>query len=115
MNQTRRDTMLSRTKQVAGLTLWCGVALVLAAGGLRLKAEGQADKERKAALPAERVVASIWAAVAAKPGDVRAVEVEKKGDKLICEVEVLTLEGKTYEVEVDVATNTVLEVEDGDD
>jgi hypothetical protein len=83
--------MLGRTKQVAGLTLWCGVALVLAAGGLRLKAEGQADKERKAALPAERVVASIWAAVAAKPGDVRAVEVEKKGDKLICEVEVLTL------------------------
>ncbi len=61
------------------------------------------------------MIASIKTAVAAKPGNVRAVEVENEGGKTICEVEILAQDGKTYEVEVDVATNTVVEVEADND
>jgi len=105
--------MQCRTKRVVGLIVGC-VAALAAVGGFEMKAEGQNTKQAKAAIPAKQVIASITTAVSAKPGDVRAVEVEKKGDKLSCEVEVLAQDGKTYEVEVDVATETIIEVEDGD-
>lgn len=91
-------------------------ALALAAaGGFGMKAERRDSKEPKAAVPAELVIACISTAVAAKPGRVRAVEVENEGDKTICEVEVLAQDGKTYEVDVDVATNTIIKVEDDND
>ncbi|MDQ3753901.1 MAG: hypothetical protein M3371_04125 [Acidobacteriota bacterium] len=61
------------------------------------------------------MIASIRTAVAAKPGNVREVEIENEGDKTLCEVEILAQDGKTYEVEIDVATNTVVEVETDDD
>jgi uncharacterized membrane protein YkoI len=107
--------MQSRPKRVVGVISGCVVALALGAGGFGMKADGQNSKEPKAALPAEQVIESIRTAVAAKPGNVRAVEVEKNGEKAICEVEVLTQDGKTYEVEVDVATNTIIEVEEDND
>jgi len=46
---------------------------------------------------------------------VRAVEAESEGDKVLCEVEILAQDGKTYEIEVDVATNAVTEVEEDND
>jgi hypothetical protein len=105
--------MKSRTKRIAGLVLGCLVALPL--GGVRIRARGQGAKQTKAAIEAEQVIASIRTAIAAKPGSVRAVEVESEGGKIICEVEILAQDGKTYEVEIDVATNTVVEVEGEDD
>jgi uncharacterized membrane protein YkoI len=107
--------MQSRPKRVAGLISGGVVVLALATVGFGMKADGQNSKEPKAALPAEHVIASIRTAVAAKPGNVRAVEVEKNGERAICEVEVLAHDGKTYEVEVDVVTNTIIEVEEGND
>ena len=106
--------MQSRPKRVAGLISGCVVALALAAGGFGMKADGQNSKEPKAALPAEQVIESIRTAAAAKPGNVRAVEVEKDGGKTLCEVEILAEDGKTYEVEVEVATNTVVKIEEDD-
>jgi uncharacterized membrane protein YkoI len=102
--------MRSRTKRVAGFALACLV--VPAGGGFVFKAKGDDDK---AAVPAEQVIASIRTAVAAKPGNVRAVETETEGGKTVCEVEILAEDGKTYEVEVDVATNAVVEVEEDND
>ncbi len=107
--------MQSGTKRVVGLTLCCLVALALAGGGFWMKAEGQGAKQGKVAIPADQAIRFIRTAVAAKPGDVRAVEVENEGGKTICEVEILAQDGKTYEVEVDAATNTVIEVELDDD
>ncbi|HVF86562.1 MAG TPA: PepSY domain-containing protein [Pyrinomonadaceae bacterium] len=101
--------MRSRAKRIVVPILGCSVALT--AGIFGMKAEGQGAKQSKAAVPAEQVIASIRTAVAAKPGDVRAVETENENGKTICEVEVLAQDGKTYEVEVDVETNTVIEVE----
>ena len=100
-----------RMKRVIGLTLGCLLVLALAAGGFGPKATGQSTKQTKAAVPAEQVIASIRTAVAAKPGDVHGVEIENEAGKTICEVEILAQDGKTYEVEVDVATNTVGEIE----
>jgi uncharacterized membrane protein YkoI len=102
-------------KRVIGLVLGGLAALALAGGGFRMKAGGQGTKQGKAAIPVEQVLASLSTAVAAKPGNVRAVEVEKEGGKTICEVEILAQDGRTYEVEVDVATNTVVEVEADED
>ena len=94
------------------------VMLALVVGLLGVRAEGQRssssgdDKDSKTALTAEQVISSVRTAVAAKPGNVLAVEAELEAGKTVCEVEVLAQEdGKTYEVEVDVATNTVIEIE----
>ncbi len=105
----------SRTKRTTGLVLGCSVALVLAAGGFGIKAGGQSTKQTKASVSAEQMIESIRTAVAAKPGTVRAVEAEDEGGKTLCEVEIVAEDGKTYEVEVDVATNAVVEVEADDD
>ncbi len=99
---------------------------MLAVGLLGVKAGGaqqqqqqqqraEDDKDSKAALPVEQVIASIRTAVAAKPGDVLAVEAEVENGKTLCEVEILAPDRKTYEVEVDVATNTVVELEEDND
>ncbi|MBI2193373.1 MAG: hypothetical protein HYU36_15470 [Planctomycetes bacterium] len=61
------------------------------------------------------MIASIKTAVGAKPGGVCGVEIENEDGKTICEVKILTQDGKTYEVEVDVAANTVVEIEEDDD
>lgn len=105
--------MQSITKRVINLVLGCSIALAF--GGFMVKAGGQGPKETPAAVPAEQVIASIRTAIAAQPGDVRAVEIENERGKSLCEIEILAPNGKTYEVEVDVATNTVIEVEAEDD
>jgi len=108
--------MRSRMKRISGASLGCSVALALAVGGSAMQSEGQGDaKESKAALPAEQVIALIGTAIIAQPGSVRALEAENEGGKIICEVEILAPDGKTYEVEMDVATNTVIEIEVDDD
>ncbi len=107
--------MKSRTKQIAGSISYCLVTLALAAGVYGVKAEGQDAKEAKAAIPAEQIIVSVRTAIAARPGNVRAVEAENEAGKTICEVEILAQDGKTYEVAVDIATNTVVKVEADDD
>ena len=103
------------TKRLGWLMLGCLLAFVLAAGGLGMRAEGRGARDAKAAISADQLIACVRTAVASKPGNVRAVEAESEGDKLLCEVEILAQDGKTYEVEVDVATNAVVEVEEDND
>lgn len=107
--------MINTTKRIAGSILGCLAALALIAGIVWTKAEGQGKEEAKAAIPAGQVIACITTAIAAKPGDVRELEAEREKGKTVCEVEILAEDGKTYEVVVDVATNTVIEVEADDD
>ena len=96
-------------------TILAGGALALAVAGGSLKAWGDQDEkdgdEVKVALSADQLIASIRTAVAAKPGRVLETESESEGGKTHCDVVVLGDDGKTYEVEVDVATNKVSEVE----
>ncbi|MBA3573021.1 MAG: hypothetical protein H0W34_13840 [Pyrinomonadaceae bacterium] len=107
----RQSTM----KTIAGSISVCVIALALAVFGYVIQVEGRSSKKAKVALPAEKVIASITTAMAAKPGNLLGVEVENEGGKTLCEVEILTPDGKTYEVEVDVASNAVVEVELEDD
>lgn len=108
----------------------CGLGIVALMGG-SLKAwaeknEAGETEERKVALPAEQVIASIRTAVAAKPGRVLEVDAESENGKTVCDVKILAADGKTYEVGVDVASNKAgtveldndeveNEVEDGED
>lgn len=107
----RQSTM----KIVAGSSLVFVFALALAVFGYVIQVEGRSAKKAKVAISADQVIASIRTAVAAKPGNLVGVEVENEGGKTLCEVEILTPDGKTYEVEVDVASNTLVEVELEDD
>lgn len=102
-------------KTIAGSISVGLFALAVAVFGYVTQAEGQNAKKAKAAIPAEQVIASIRTAVAVKPGNLLGVEMENEGGKTLCEVEILTPDGKTYEVEVDIASNTVVEVELEDD
>ena len=90
-------------------------ALVIASGGLSVWAQQKEADDVKVALPAEQVIAAIRSAVAAKSGRILEVESESEKGKTLCEVVVLADDGKTYEVEVDVATNKVVGVELEDD
>ncbi|MBA3242901.1 MAG: PepSY domain-containing protein [Acidobacteria bacterium] len=105
----------SNAKRFRGLLFGCLVAAALVAVGVGIKAAGQEKKEAKASLSAEQVIASITTAVAAKPGNVLELEAEREKGRTLCEVEILAQDGKTYEVSVDVATNTVVEVEADED
>ena len=107
--------MRNGTKRSRGILFGSLIALTLAAGLFGMKATGQNNRNGKVSLSAEQVIASVTTAVAAKPGSVLELEAENEKGKLVCEVEILAPDGKTYEVVVDVATNTAVEVEADDD
>ena len=104
----------SVTRRTGGWLIVCSLAL--AAGLFAAKVAGQQGaKQPPVGLTAEQVIASVKTAAAAKPGNVLELEAEKEGGKLVCEVEILAQDGKTYEVVVDVANNSVVEIEEDDD
>jgi len=103
-----------RTMYIVASIFCCLVVMVFAINGLGTKAKGRA-KQDKVSIPAEQVIASIRTAVSAKSGNVLEIEAENEKGKLVCEVEILAQDGKTYEVVVDVATNSVVEIEADDD
>jgi uncharacterized membrane protein YkoI len=107
--------MNTRRNRIIGLILGCLIAIALSTGGFRVTAKRPGDQDTKMAITADQMIASIKTAVTAKPGNVREVEVTKEGDKTICEVEILGQDGKVYDVRVDVATNTVIKVEEDKD
>lgn len=96
----------------------CGLATVaLMGGGLKAWAEngGKGEtEEAKVTLSKAQLDASIKTALKAKPGKVVETEAESEKGKTICEVKILAAEGKTYKVEVDVAANRVIEIEEED-
>ena len=104
-----------RTKLIVGSMIACVIVLELASGALGMKANSRGDQQPKISITAEQAIESIRTAIAAKAGNVRAVDLEDEDGKIMCEVKILAAGGKVYEVEVDVATNTVVEVEEDDD
>lgn len=105
----------SRAKLITGSIFASLIVLALTVGVFGIKANPTDDKQTKVSVPAEQVIESIRTAIAAKSGNVRGVDIESEDGKVVCEISVLAADGKTYEVEVDVATNTVLEIEEDDD
>lgn len=93
----------------------CLVALAVIISGFGIKADERGDKQTKVSITVEQMIEAIRTAAATKAGKVRGTDVESEDGKVLCEVEILGEDGKTYEVEVDVATNTVVEVEEDDD
>lgn len=75
--------------------------------------EGGHDRARRALQAGEiRPLSDIFAAAeAARPGRVIALELEREDGRWIYELELVTSEGRLYEMEIDGATATVLELE----
>jgi hypothetical protein len=59
-------------------------------------------------LPADRVIAAIQTAVAAQPGLIQEVEVDREGGRLIVEVQIISTDGRRIEVKVDPEKNAVM-------
>jgi Peptidase propeptide and YPEB domain len=59
-------------------------------------------------LSADRVIAAIQTAVAANPGLIQEVEVDREGGRLIVEVQIISADGRQIEVKVDPEKNAVM-------
>ena len=89
--------MKSRQNLLAAI---CTAAVMLAPASALAKDES---------LPQDQLIAAIKTAVAAHPGNVHQVEVERKlGGEVVVEVDIVDANGKKREVRVDPAKNLVL-------
>jgi hypothetical protein len=86
-------------KRVPTLAVVATTVLLLSFGSVVAKDEG---------LPADRVIAAIQTAVAANPGHITEVDVEREGGRLIVEIEILSTDGKKTKLKVDPDTNAVM-------
>lgn len=96
----------------------CALALLLAAGTLAVVGAAYADaKEKKgkaemAAAAQVTINQAITTASDKVAGKVIEAELEKKHNKLVWEVEVVTAENKVMEVHIDADTGAVIDVEE---
>jgi len=74
-----------------------------------LEGDTLADRLSKGALPIDQAIKTALEKV---PGKVVEVELEKKHDTLVWEVEVVTAENKVMEVHIDADSGAVIDVED---
>ncbi|MGQ9866036.1 MAG: PepSY domain-containing protein [Pseudanabaenaceae cyanobacterium] len=91
----------------------CGgvlIALILSSGsGLAWASQGSSRRER-ASVPVEQAIECLRAAVAAQPGQIWKLDIERWRDgRLVCEVDIISGFDK-FEVEVDATTRQVLRV-----
>jgi uncharacterized membrane protein YkoI len=86
-------------KRVPILAVVIAAGLLLSFGSAVAKDEG---------LPADRVIAAIQTAIAAHPGHITEVDVEREGGRLIVEIEILSTDGKKTTLKVDPETNAVM-------
>ena len=96
----------------AALALFTAPAYAAQEGGR----SGDHDDARRAvemrqALPLTRIMEIAQTAV---PGEIIEVELDRKHDRLIYEVDILTQTGRLRQVEIDAQSGAVLEVEDED-
>ncbi|OQW32736.1 MAG: hypothetical protein A4E19_05100 [Nitrospira sp. SG-bin1] len=96
----------------------CALALLLAAGTLAVAGGAYAtDKEKKgkaemAAAAKVTIDEAIKTASDKVAGKVIEAELEKKHNKIVWEVEVLTAENKVMEVHIDAESGAVIDVEE---
>jgi hypothetical protein len=83
--------------------------LLFATGGTAVVAHA---RDAKSALTADRAMACIRTAVAARPGLVKKVEVEEEDGKQLCEVKIIAETGQKYELHVDLDANIVVKTEE---
>jgi len=59
-------------------------------------------------LPADRVIAAIQIAVAANPGLIKEVDIDRERGRLTVEVEIIGADGRKTEVRIDPETNELI-------
>lgn len=93
------------------------LALLLSVLAAPVLADGDHDRARRALEAGEILSLSeiLAAAEAVRPGRVIEVELEKDDGRWVYELELVTPDGRLYEMEIDAATGTLLEIEQEDD
>jgi uncharacterized membrane protein YkoI len=93
------------------------LALLLSVLAAPVPADGDHDRARRALEAGEILSLSeiLAAAEAVRPGRVIEVELEKDDGRWVYELELVTPDGRLYEMEIDAATGTLLEIEQEDD
>ena len=91
-----------------------GLLLVLVAVGVALVKEGDNDYGRRPVVADvlhhnDQMNACVKAALEKHPGAVVETEVEMEGDKLITDVDIQGADGKSWELECELATTQLLE------
>ncbi len=96
----------------------CALALLLAAGTLAVAGAASADEKEKKGKAEMAAAAKVTIDQAIKTasdkvaGKVIEAELEKKHNKIVWEVEVLTAENKAMEVHIDADTGDVIDIEE---
>lgn len=96
---------IRNTKVILGLISGVLVAATLIASSAYAEAQ---NRQRKATASKEQVIACIDAALAARPGAIDDVDIDRKGGRIICEVGIIAENGVDYDVDVDLADNKVI-------
>jgi len=81
------------------------IAIAMIASGILVYAQ---TKQAKATATAEQATACINAAVAARPGGIDDLDIDRKAGKVVCKVGIVGTDGKEYDVSVDLADNKVI-------
>ncbi len=105
--------MQKLTKKSALLGAGSAFVLLGAVAGIAVAQSGTqsgAENDAEIGVPASTMVRAINAATGAKAGDVAKVEVEVEAGKTMIDVEILSKDGKTYEVGVEAASGKVASV-----
>ena len=96
--------------------LMAGLAMLVLAAGTMMVADSafgeEHDKLERAAAAKVTIDEAIKTASAKLAGKIIEAELEKKHNKLVWEVEVVTAENKVMEVHIDAETGAVIDVEE---
>lgn len=81
------------------------IAIAMIAFGILVYAQ---TKQAKATATAEQATACINTAVAARPGGIDDLDIDRKAGKIVCKVGIVSTGGKEYDITVDLADNKVI-------
>jgi uncharacterized membrane protein YkoI len=107
----KKEKLMRRKSQTV-----CALALLLSASGTLTVADSafgeEHNKHEMAAAAKVTIDEAIKTASEQLAGKIIEAELERKHDKLVWEVEVVTAENKVMEVHIDAETGTVIDVEE---
>jgi uncharacterized membrane protein YkoI len=93
---------MNRVQKRSGLA---GLLLLGVLCATPLAAQNQAPAE---SITSEQAMACLRTAVASHPGRIKSLDVDVKGGKVLCEVEIAGENGRETELHIDVTTNQVV-------
>ena len=96
-------------KFIGGIFAGFLLAVLLVSGGVYVDAQ---SKRAAKSMTSDQAISCINTAVKAQAGRITNLDIEMKGGKMVCEVEIITEEGKEYDVDIDANANILIQVKE---